>query len=109
MKTLETPLFFRFMLGLVLGAALDYPWRKTGVNKYERKLEALEHYHWGLVSLIVAKLFNFGAIYAGVGLYLIPVELTQKHPFAIKSNHDLPSTVIGLILVAILIFAFIIL
>ena len=109
MKMLEAPLFFRFLLGLALGAALDYPWRKTGVNKYERGVEALEHYHWGLVFLIVAKLFDFGAIYAGVGLYLILVELTQKHPFAIKSDHDLPSTMFGLILVIILIFAFIIL
>jgi len=109
MKMSQISLFFRFLLGLALGAALDYPWRKTGISKYERGLEALEHYHWGLVSLIVAKLFDFGAIYAGAGLYLILVELTQKHPFAIKSDHDLPSTIIGLILVTILIFTFIIL
>lgn len=106
---LEIPLLLRFLLGLVLGAALDYPWRKTGVNKYERRLKALEHYHWGLVFLIVAKLFDFALVYAGVGLYLILVELTQKHPFAVRSNHSLPSTIVGLILAVILIVTFIIL
>lgn len=33
-----------FFLGLVVGVALDYLWRKTGMSKHERRLKMFEHF-----------------------------------------------------------------
>lgn len=100
-----------FFLGLIVGVTLDYLWRKTGVSKYEKGLEVFEHYHWGLAFLILIRtLLKFSGIFlslAGVGISFILSEITQKHPFALKSKHELPSTIIGFILFILLIFSLI--
>jgi len=102
---------FWFFLGLIVGVALDYLWRKTGVSKYEKGLEVFEHYHWGLAFLILMRiLLNISGIFlslAGIGISFILAEITQKHPFALKSKHELPSTIIGSILFILLIFTLI--
>jgi len=91
-----------FLTGLAVGIALDYLWRKVGISKYEGKLEVFEHYHWGLVSLTLMKtLLNLNGLFTsflGVGVFFILAEMTQEHPFALKSNHQLSSTMIGTIL-----------
>lgn len=90
------------LMGLLMGVTLDYLWRKTGVSKYERRLEVFEHYHWGLALLILvetlAELNNVFPFFVGIGTLFILAEITQEHPFAIKSDHQLSSTVIGAIL-----------
>ena len=95
----------------MVGVALDYLWRKTGVSKYEKGLEVFEHYHWGLAFLILMRiLVKLSGIFlslAGIGISFILAEITQKHPFALKSKHVLPSTIIGSTLFILLIFTLI--
>jgi len=99
--------FWWFFLGLLVGVALDYFWWISGMSKHERRLEIFEHYHWGLTFLILMRMFikleEAFYSFAGIGFSLILAETTQKHPFAIKSSHDLPSTIIGFILIFLLI------
>jgi len=97
-----------FFLGLAVGILFDLLWRRTGVSKYERRVEMLEHYHWGFALLILARILKIlSATFAGMGLYLVFAELTQSHPFAIKSSHEFLSTMIGVILAIPLILAYV--
>jgi len=105
---LETFSLGWFFLGLAVGILFDLLWRRTGISKYEGKVEMLEHYHWGLILLILARIVKIlSATFAGMGLYLVFAELTQRHPFATESNHELSSTIIGLILAILLILAYV--
>jgi len=92
-----------FFGGLAVGFCLDFVWRHTTISKYEKHLEALEHYHWGLILLtLVRTLLGFIEIslsFAGIGATLIIAEIMQNHPFAFRSNHQISSTVIGFMLV----------
>jgi len=104
---LETFSLSWFFLGLAVGILLDYLWRRTGISKYERRVEMLEHYHWGFILLILARIVKILSVtLAGIGLFLVFVELTQRHPFAIKSSHEFLSTIIGVILAIPLILAY---
>jgi len=95
-------------LGFAVGILLDYLWRRTGVSKYERGMEMFEHYHWGFVLLILARILKILSVtFGGIGLCLVFVELTQSHPFAIKSSHGFSSTIIGLILAIPLVLAYV--
>ena len=100
-----------FLLGVTVGVALDYLWWKTGVGKYEKRLEMFEHYHWGLILLILMRtLISFNAIFlsfSGMGTSFILAEITQQHPFALKSNHQLSSTIIGAILSVFTVFTWV--
>ena len=95
-------LLISFFGGLAVGFCLDFLWRNTAISKYEKHLEALEHYHWGLILLTLVRTFlgvlEISLSFAGIGATLIIAEISQNHPFAIKSNHQLSSTVIGLML-----------
>jgi len=91
-----------FLGGLAIGFGLDFLWSHTAISKYEKHLEALEHYHWGLILLTLVRT-SFGSIeislpFAGIGVTLIITEARQNHPFAFRSTHQIPSTVIGLVL-----------
>lgn len=81
------------------------------MSKHERRLGLFEHYHWGLTFLILMRIllkFNEAFLsFAGIGICFILAEITQKHPFALKSNHELPSTIIGFFLIILLIMAFV--
>jgi hypothetical protein len=89
-------------IGVLAGIASDLIWRRTGINKYERRIESLEHYHWGLVLLILLRflLASSDAFISLVGtsVTLILSEITHEHPFALKSNHQFSSAAIGAIL-----------
>lgn len=96
------------LAGLIVAFLIGFLfWRKAGWNKHEKGLEVFEHYHWGLVILILTNLLNFlngWSPYAvGFGIGLIIEELGQHHPFAIKSNHGGLSTFIGIVLAIVLI------
>ncbi|MCW3982099.1 MAG: hypothetical protein NWE81_03180 [Candidatus Bathyarchaeota archaeon] len=90
--------------GLLVGLLLDYLWRKLELSKYERRLEALEHYHWGFLLLAlgrVGRFSEFSLLSIGVGFTLVVSEMMQSHRFAFKSNHQLASSAIGVILLTL--------
>jgi len=95
-----------YFVGLWLGVVSDFLWRRTGISKYEKRLEVFEHYHWGIALLIFIKaLPRFGSasfILTGISTVFIFTETTQKHPFALRSNHGLSSTTIGAVLLILL-------
>ena len=100
--------FSWFILGVLAGVALDFLWWKTGINKYEERIEVFEHYHWGLTLLILMKIllkFNEAFLFlAGTGIAFILAEITQDHPFALKSDHQLSSGMIGIALLILVVF-----
>ena len=102
------PSFCWFFLGVLAGIALDFLWWKTGINKYEERIEVFEHYHWGLALLIFMKTllkFNKASLFlAGTGIAFILAEITQDHPFALKSDHQLASGMIGIALLILVVF-----
>jgi hypothetical protein len=87
-------------IGVLAGLILDFLWWRLGVNKYEKRLEVFEHYHWGMLSLTILKMLlrfhNVFLLFAGTGICLIVAEFTQEHPFALRSNHQMASTIIGI-------------
>ena len=96
-----------FILGVLAGVALDFLWWKTGISKYEERIEVFEHYHWGLTLLIFMKKmlkFNGASLFlAGMGIAFILAEITQDHPFAFKSDHQLASSMIGITLLILVV------
>jgi len=80
-----------YFVGLLLGVVSDFLW---------------QHYHWGIALLIFIKaLPRFGSasfILTGISTVFIFTETTQKHPFALRSNHGLSSTTIGAVLLILL-------
>ena len=101
-------IFVWFLVGISIGFTFDFLWWRTGISKYERRIELFEHYHWGMVLLIFMKILLASSeiflTFAGTGLALILAEITQKHPFAIKSAHPLSSSIIGAILFILMVF-----
>ena len=101
-------LVISFLGGLAVGFCLDFVWRNTTISKYEKHLEALEHYHWGLILLTLGRtLLSFIEIslsVAGIGITFIVAEMIQNHPFAFRSNHQISSTAIGLMLTSLTMF-----
>ncbi len=100
--------FCWFFLGFLAGVALDFLWWKSGISKYEDRIEVFEHYHWGLMLLIFMKIllkFNGAFLFlAGTGIALIFAEIIQDHPFAFKSDHQLASSMIGITLLILVVF-----
>ncbi|MEM3193409.1 MAG: hypothetical protein QXH97_00300 [Candidatus Bathyarchaeia archaeon] len=104
----------------MFGLVLDRVWWESGLNKYEKGIAVLEHYHWGLIAWILAYVVNVNISFFlwGVGLALVMAEWAQTgewkdsvwsrgHPFAYGSDHFLFSTVIGLALIAVHVLALI--
>ena len=101
------PSFCWFFLGVLVGVALDYLWWKTGISKYEKRIKIFEHYHWGLTLLIfmktLLKLNEAFLFLAGTSIAFILAEITQDHPFALKSDHQLSSSMIGIALLILVV------
>lgn len=99
---------FWFFLGVLVSIALDFLWWRTGISKHEKKIEMFEHYHWGLILLIFMKsLLKFNEVslsFGGAGIAFIIAEITQQHPFALRSDHQLSSTIIGVPLLILMVF-----
>lgn len=112
-NTLELgSLLIGLCIGLLAGLILDFLWWRLGGNKYEKRLEVFEHYHWGMLSLIVLKMLlrfhNAFLFFAGTGICLIVAEFTQDHPFALRSNHQIASTIIGIAFVVVMVLTWVI-
>ena len=95
-----------FLTGLGVGVAIDLLWTRTSINKYERRLEVLEHYHWGLVALMLTRVLQvyirLTLALAGLASIFILLEIVQDHPFAFRSDHQISSTGTGVLLICIL-------
>lgn len=95
-----------FLIGLAVGVAIDLLWTRTSLNKYERRLEVLEHYHWGLVALMLTRVLQtfvkLTYALAGLASIFILLEVMQEHPFAFRSDHQMSSTSVGISLICIL-------
>jgi hypothetical protein len=99
------------------GFVIDRIWWESGADKYDKNIEELEHYHWGLLAWIVAYVTPLlvSEILWGLGLALIIAEWAQigewedsmcwrrGHPFAYGTEHFVSSTIIGVVLTIILI------
>jgi hypothetical protein len=93
-----------FLAGLLVGVLLDFLWRRLELSKYERRLEALEHYHWGFLLLALSRVWRFSEfslLSIGVGFTFVVSEVMQNHRFAFKSDHQRTSTIIGVILLTL--------
>ena len=94
-------------IGFILVTILDRRWFDIDHKKIEKGYEVIEHYHFG-VGLIGIGIFTFAFspilsyVTFGAGMGLIYHEAQQKNYFAHKSTHFRNSSIIGLILTAII-------
>jgi hypothetical protein len=104
------------LLGMLLGLVLDRVWWEWGLSKYESGVKELEHYHWGLLAWFLSYFTPHlvSEFLWGLGAALILAEWGQigewgdgewrrGHPFAYGSNHFVASTVIGVVLAALVV------
>jgi len=92
---------YLFSIGLVLAFLLDAVWRIRFWGKDRGKLRVLEHYHWGLLIMILSKTLE-NTFLLGLGVGLIISEELQKHPFGLNSDHFKQSTILGITLLILL-------
>jgi len=95
---------FTFLTMFII-AVIDFIW--YGFSKTELGLEVLEHYHWALLALIFSKFLPLECVLRTLGIYLLISEMLQTHPFAIKSTHFWPSTIIGIALALSLVLTYV--
>lgn len=102
----------KFAIGAGLSATASYVWTlipgNTTFSLASNPVAFLEHYHWGLVSMVVARRAKFAKPYKpylnGFGLGMILIEAVGSQPFAIGKPPEqvVPATIIGLTLLALL-------
>lgn len=69
-------------------------------------LAVFEHYHWGLMSLIVGRYVKSASPYLdGLGAGLIVAECAQPEPFAVTKPYFGASTALGIALTVILVLS----
>lgn len=85
------------LIFFIVGVIADITWWRINYSKYEKGLEAHEHYHIGLEIAIIASLLNIEML-VGLSFAFIIAEWFQDHPFAINSKHFKKSTAIGILL-----------
>ena len=88
----------------MIGLVMDTIWWRINYSKYEKGLEAHEHYHIGLELGIIGIILH-QEIFTGLMVAFVLAEWSQDHPFALKSGHFKESTIIGIILFTILIIS----
>ncbi len=98
----------KMLIGLGASAALAFAWEQyPGKNTFKlaetNPLAALEHYHAGLLSMIIARHTKKYAPYLdGIGAGLIVSEAGQAEPFGWNHPTFGAGTIIGLSLMSIL-------
>ena len=90
-----------FAIGFVIGLLIDVAWWNINYKKYEKGLEAHEHYHIGIEVGILGLILGIfvpiiGSLSVGIMLSFILAEWTQDHKFALKSGHFKKSSIIGI-------------
>lgn len=104
----------KVLVGVAGAAATALVWELAPQkNEYQiAKLEGnplavMEHYHWGLISMIAARYTKKYQPYLdGFGVGLIVAEAAQPEPFAINKPYFGASTAIGLLLTGVLVLSF---
>lgn len=110
--------FLLFCVGGITSILIDVLWWNINYKKAEKGLEVLEHYHMGLILLIIAIIANLfyesiALFLTGMGFLFIIAEWHQTihtvgkkvvsgKPFAWGSVHFIGSSIIGIILSGIL-------
>jgi len=98
----------KMLVGLAGATGVAYAWeRYPGKDAFKlaetNPLAFLEHYHWGIISMIVARQTpKYAPILDGFGAGLIISEAGQAEPFGWNHPTFGASTVTGIILSAIL-------
>ena len=92
-----------FAISFILGLFIDVAWWNVNYKKYEKGLEAHEHYHIGLEIGILGVILSvfipiFSSIAMGLMVAFFLAEWSQDHKFALKSGHFKESSIIGIIL-----------
>lgn len=92
-------------VGMGLSATASYVWtlipNNTTFTLASNPLAFVEHYHWGLASMIVAKKAKKAKKYApylnGFGLGMIVIEGASPQPFAVGKPIEqvFPSVILG--------------
>ena len=103
----------KIFVGLGASAVASVAWEVMPTsNQYklalaESPLAFLEHYHFGIASLIVARHTKKATPYLdGFGAGLIVAESAQTNPFGIGKPTFGASTALGIVLTAILALSF---
>lgn len=78
-------------LAVAGGAIVAWPlvpgWERFGLQEEKSPLAFVEHSHWGLASLVLAKLNpEWGAFFNAAGATLILSEFFQAQPFGIGKS-----------------------
>jgi len=101
---------FAFVAGLGAGLVLDVIWSRTpGMSEEETlnarwdRLHVLEHYHFGVLSMMAWLLTGWNWT-LGLAAALFITEWTgdRSHPFGVGKSHFVSSTAVGLALTAVL-------
>ncbi len=103
----------KILVGLGASMVASVAWQVVPTNNQyklalaESPLSFIEHYQWGLVSLIVARYYKKGEPYLdGFGTGLIVSEAAQPNPFGIGKPTFGASTTLGIALTAVLFLSF---
>lgn len=99
----------KLLIGLGASAVTCATWQAIPTsNQYklslaQSPLSFLEHYHWGLVSIILARYTKNAKTYLdGFGTGLIVAEASGPQPFGIGKPTLGASTALGIVLTALL-------
>jgi len=99
----------KLLIGLGASVVASVVWQVVPTsNQYklalaQSPLSFIEHYHWGLVSLIAGRYSKKGEPYLdGFGAGLIVGESTQANPFGIGKPTFGASTALGIALTTLL-------
>ncbi|MBU7005033.1 MAG: hypothetical protein HXS50_05660 [Theionarchaea archaeon] len=105
---------FDFVAGLAVGLVLDVMWSRTPgtsedgtLNARWDRLHVLEHYHFGIVCMMVWLLEHHDWL-LGLAAALFIAEWTgdRSHPFGVGKSHFVSSTIVGLILTVALVLLY---
>jgi len=99
-------LILGFLIGVLISSIWDYYFDGyfCKLHRLSNYLKILEHYHHGLILLILSFIFTYPVNYilTGIGIQLICDERVQKNPFALGKEYFKYSSIIGTTLVTIL-------
>lgn len=101
----------KFAMGAGLSATASYVWTLVpGNNTFAyNPLAFIEHYHWGLASMVAAKRLKRAKPYKsylnGFGVGMVVIEAASPQPFAIGKPVEqfVPSVLLGAGLVLLLV------
>jgi len=98
-------LILGFIIGVLICSIWDtYLGKVHTIQKLKANLyEILEHYHWGLICLIISE-YILGELFLGIGVALIIDERLHDKPFGYKKKYFLNTVALGLILMYTYVF-----